>query len=456
MTLPPITIKGRVELDPNPYETALDRPVAKQNDSTPTEVRLDGQKPGKTLKLSHADIGRKLTITGTPGRELVVSVDNDQFYATHLLTIPQNGKLEIAFGEIMQYIPIGQKVEVSFYDGNKTVLAFRAQRLVADFLPDPNKLEREITPFYQEVAADLRAGKPLVMEAHVVLWDWTFTGAGKGSSWANGRKPETNLYWGAGYGLYTMLKKDKQWELVKDEPRQAVFRRAIKPSGQWKNLGVTEPFTAYVVLDMHYANEIVGGYRAFAEDLVGSEPEPIALPDGSMIEAGGQSRVIGLIGHLDLDGGRVVKQTVSAPPAQKKAVFMTTCLSAQQFADSVVTDNVYPLLFNTQYIAPEGYTFLPLFQGVAEGRSAKEILNAARSGYQHYHQDVAIPANFFVNAARGLTKYLYVYEGDSDGDQVQDRIDPEPFHKNKSEWAGKRLIIYPSTGERIEINTSPY
>jgi hypothetical protein len=456
INLPPIRITGRVELDPNPYEQAAALPAFNRGDKTPTEVRLDGQALPKLLKIDNRDISRNITITGTPGRELVVTVDNEQVYATHLLTIPQDGKLRISFGEIMQYIPIGRKVEISFYDGNKTAAKFRVHRLIGDFLPDPNKMEREILPFYKEIAADLQAGKPLVIEAHVVLWDWTFTGAGRGSNWANGRQPETNLYWGAGYGVYNMMKKDKQWKMVKDEGGQAVFRREIKPGEQWKNLGVTEPFTAYVVLNMHYADEIVSGYREFARAVSGQRQELIRLPDGSELEAGGKSRVVGLIGHMDIDGGRALAKTMTTAPEQQKAVFMTTCLSAQQFADTVAVDNVYPLLFNTQYIAPEGYTFLPLFQGLAEGRSGKELLNAARSGYQQYHQDVSIPANFFVNSARGLTKYLYVYEGDSDGDKVQDRIDPEPFQPNKSEWEGKRLIIYPSTGDRIEINTAPF
>ena len=122
------------------------------------------------------------------------------------------------------------------------------------------------------------------------------------------------------------------------------------------------------------------------------------------------------------------------------------------FKHLTVDENIFGLLFNTNFIAPEAYTFLPLFSAVAQGASGKSIKQQVRANYQKYHQDTRIPSRFFVNSSSGLAKYLLPFEGDQDQDQLPNRIDPEPRVKNQHEKGKNSIIIHMSNGQRLEIS----
>ncbi|MFC1568369.1 hypothetical protein ACFL37_01565 [Candidatus Margulisiibacteriota bacterium] len=445
-----IVVRGRV---PSPLDkTCKAENLTYAQKRQKTTFELDGKPLPWSLKdVDNTSLGKELTITGRPCRELTVTVENKLVFETVYLTILESGKLTLPFAEVLRHVPLDSKVKITIFDGQnyKTLKKTYLSRSSMGLTPDPAKITREIAPLYQEIAADLKAGKPLVINTHVVLWDDEF--GSRKAKWSNGNDPKTNLYWGWGAGIYTKFKKNKQWQLVKDDEKIAVFKREFKPSQAWQDLGVTKPFEVYVVLNLHYAKEIDQGYKTFARDLFGQQARTINLDNGQELLAGGKSRVTGLISHLNPEGPDLIQQARTSLPSFKKGVFMTTCLSARFFAEETVSQDIFPLLFNTDFIAAEGYTFPPFFEAIAKAKPGKSLAMAARAGYQAFHPKVRIPSKYFVNASHGLSDYLFTYDGDQDKDGLLNRIDPEPRIQNIYDNTGKKLVIQTSDGTRLEI-----
>ncbi|MFA5114275.1 MAG: hypothetical protein WC529_08280 [Candidatus Margulisiibacteriota bacterium] len=420
------------------------------------DADLDGIKLSGLIKVDNSDLRRQLNLSGPPGQEIVVLIENNQLDKAVHFRLPTSGRLTVNFAQIMQHIPLGTRTKLFFYANFHQFKSLTVERSAMDLPADPGKVRRDITPLYEEIAADLNSGKPLVIATHVILWDWSFTGAGRGTQWAIGDKADTNIYWGARYGVYTMFRKDHDWQLVGESDGQAVFKRSLKPSLEWRTLGVNKPFDVYAVFHVHHAAELREGYAAYARDLFGTEAEAITLNDGTVITAGGQSRIVGLIGHMDRRRGEEAILTERRVPlTMKKGTFMTTCLSAESFADLVVDNDIFGLLFNTQYIAAEGYTFPPFFDATGQAAPGKKLVAEARAGYQQYHRQTAIPARFFVNSSTSLNEHLFPYEGDQDNDGLSNRIDPEPYDVNKYDKNGENMMIFYTDGSRLEIAPQP-
>ncbi|MDI6731851.1 MAG: hypothetical protein QME05_04655 [Candidatus Margulisbacteria bacterium] len=390
------------------------------------------------LVVDSSALKKSLEVLVSPNSEIRISVGG--IYAVSYQT-DTSGEVSVPFVEILRHIPIGKTEEVYIQNMTWHKSMFVA-RSTADITADPARAaQRSLQPLYEDIAGDLKAGKPVVITSHVVLWDADFTGEGcqrrdnsgncvRRSAWADGNNFQTNLYWNWGGGVYRMFKESQVWSLVNEEqladgPVRAVFKRTVKPNSFWQRLGIQNNFDVYAVFYGHTANNIVTGYASFANDLFGSAGEEIVLPGGTTITAGGQSRIVGFIGHLYYKGEEAIRQAL-APISQKKGVFMATCLSAKNYADLVIQENAYGLLFGTDYMAPEGYIYLPLFQGIVEGQEGRGLRDRVRANYQASHPHESIPTSFFVNSTVGLERYLEPLEWDQDGDGLPNRIDPEP------------------------------
>ncbi len=408
-------------------------------------VYVDDYKLENYFSVENSWIERKLIISGPSGTRLEVNVNGGVI--AEGLVLPNNGKIEIAFAEVMKRIPIGITSALNIFvfapSGRRTkVISFNVIRGTDGLQTDPAKNQnRSLQPLYAAIAEDLKAGKPLVISSHVVLWDADFTGEGcltadengtclSKSVWAQGDNFQSNLYWNWGGGVYRMFKQSPTWhleqeQLQEDGSMRAVFSRTVTPNAVWRSMGVTAPFQTYAVFYGHKSADIVNGYSAFAEDLFGNTEDRITLPDNRQISAGGSSRIVGLIGHLFYKGEQAIIEA-SRRIEREKGVFIASCLSAPSFSDYVIQENSYGLLFSTDYIAPEGYIFLPLFQGIIEGQAGQGLRDRVRANYQAFHPRESIPNGFFVNSSVGLLPHLRPYEWDQDGDGMPNRVDPRP------------------------------
>lgn len=266
---------------------------------------------------------------------------------------------------------------------------------------------------YDDIASDLIAGKPLVISTTLLLWDAAATGEGyfedgvTKKSWAIGNNYKHNLYWGAKYGLYTMLSQDQNWKqvLFQNNPSDSqilkvVFARTTAPNKFWQSKGVRIPYTTYLVIDVFSYGNIVQAYNNYAKNLFSDGDETIVLPGSSVpIEAGSKSRIVVFSGHMHAIGSFTLSDYQErATSIYRKATATLSCLSQAVFGNLTISDSVAGLLYTNQMFAPEGYTHLPFYNSIIDGKNAAEILRASSKEYQKYQKIHSSVPNFpFVN-----------------------------------------------------------
>lgn len=427
----------------------------------PITVFLNESELGKTVTLNNSMIageGLKFKVAkDLKGFALRLIREQGSLIQFDISIDKQNeGKLEMA--ELMKWIPPGTKaaITVTGIRGKKPFARkIEIKRSSVDIIKDPGKSRKSIAPLYDRIAADLSSGKPLVITSNVVLWDASFGNKNKRASWADGKNPETNLYWGGGLGIYSAFKNVFGWEIAYEEKgKLAVFKKTFQLNSFWKNKGVKKPFEMYAVFNVYKSSDILAGYHEFARNLFGQASQSITLGNGKTITAGGRSHIVGYIGHMIKDGAseiQKVRRGMKLNEGGTKGVYLTTCLSAPEFARHVLGENIYGLLFSTRLMPPEGYNQDALFRAIARGESGTEIPVSVSRAFEKYQGNY--PKGLFISSASpGIEKYSMPYDGDSDKDGVPNRFDPEPDIRNKYEFKDKILTVITSTGKSVKID----
>ena len=427
----------------------------------PVTIFLNENELGKTVTLNNSMIAqgeiRYKAAEDVKGLTIRLTREQGSLIQFDILKDRQNeGKLNLS--EIMKWIPpgTGATITITGIKGKKPfVRKIEIKRSTADIVKDPGKAKKSIAPLYDRIAVDLAAGKPLIITSNVVLWDASFGNNNFRASWADGKNPETNLYWGGGLGIYSAFKKVFGWEIAYEEKGKiAVFKKTVQPNGFWKKRGIKKPFEMYAVFNVYRSDDILAGYREFAQNLFGARNQPITLKNGKTIEAGGQSRIVGYVGHMIKDGAgeiQKVRRQMGLSKSGTKGVYLTTCLSAPEFAPHVLGENIYGLLFSTRLMPPEGYNQDALFKAVARGENGTEIPVSVSRAFERFQGNY--PKGLFLSSeSPKIERYSLPYDGDADKDGVPNRFDPEPDIRNKYEFKDKILTVITSTGKRVKIN----
>jgi len=433
-------------------------PPAPKISADSVKIYMGGKSVKNKIQLDNSMLEDELAIQVPPGTMHVSLVIETKYRYASDFTVDVDGKnvAKVSVARILRHLPFEKGMTLTVVCSGKKIYKkiYQVQRSTAGIVPNSGRAKKSLMPLYQQIAGDLRAGKPLVITANVVLWDASFGGK-KRVPMTDGNNPRQNLYWGAGYGMYHGFKNIFHWQLAAEEKdKMAVFKKVFTPNAFWQKMGVKKPFEVYVVFNLYRSKDIIEGYSDFAKNLFWDRPQRITLKDGKMIEAGSKSRIIGYVGHMATDGERAIREVRNSPGAKSngaKGVFITSCLSAPIFSRSVLDENTYGLLFTTGLFAPEAYIQNALFEAVARGSGGAKIINSVASAYANYHDKY--PSSLFVTSESTLIdSYSSPYDGDSDGDGIDNRIDPEPDKVNRFEKKGNSLIITTSNGRKVIVN----
>lgn len=263
---------------------------------------------------------------------------------------------------------------------------------------------RPLAPFYERVAEDLRAGRPLVVVAHCGLW---FT---------HEEEPERNLNWGTRYGHWRMLDRVHRgraphvrkvyrhaaWKRVHETARDpgdpsqplrvVVYHQRVRPNARWQALGVTEPFDQYVAILAWSEREraAVAAVSALRRD----EGLVVPLDDGgggggATLDLGA-AQAVGYMGHnpfydypaFDWDGLSRIEGT----PKRAKGFFAVGCNTARVPGFSaIVGPNVHVLLMSRSLMAVGGYITLALTDSLARVHTSREMVQHADRTYRYFH-----------------------------------------------------------------------
>lgn len=235
-----------------------------------------------------------------------------------------------------------------------------------------------LTALRSDVEADWKAGKPLVIQAHVPLCSNEIIRCG-GHGLGDGDNPGKNLYWSTSGGFKGWFgRKESGWELV----RVARADGDVLETRVWKRT-VAKGRDVYVVASAWRGTAIDATVTAYIDDLYGTTARTVTLDDGTTIEAGGAARVVAWVGHnrwMDIDTpdwDAIAKKQ----GATRKGTIALACKTADYLGAEVSDEKRVPLLMTTDFLFAGAHAFEGAVWAFATGGSLADIRDATAASY---------------------------------------------------------------------------
>jgi hypothetical protein len=240
------------------------------------------------------------------------------------------------------------------------------------------------------VAAVLLMGKPAhaerpprdfrVVHVFVALCDNDHQGIVKVSkTLGDGKDPEHNLYWGAGYGVKTFFQRSPDWtEVPVSAPAAPILRRAVFVSKK-----LAPP--VYVVADAYDGERMDTALNDFLNAAAGKRTTKITVGKVTFDAASGAD-LVAWVGHdalMDL----TVKAPVHVPgTVHPDGAIVLACLSQKYFTPPLRAAGVEPLVATTNFMAPEAYSLEAAIRSWGAGEDGKKMRVAAGKAYAQYQK----------------------------------------------------------------------
>lgn len=192
----------------------------------------------------------------------------------------------------------------------------------------------------------------------------------------NGDDADRNLYWGAGYGLRTFLRKSADWEAV----------GPCRPgAGPWLERCVFRHRRekVYVVADAYRGREIQRAVADFFAFAAGRAPQRSPVGGAQFLRAGGASGLVVYVGHDGLMDFALDRYESPADDKRRDAVILA-CASKIYFAEGLRRAGANPLLWTTGLMAPEAYVVEAALAGWAQNETGEQIRARAARAYDKY------------------------------------------------------------------------
>ncbi len=188
----------------------------------------------------------------------------------------------------------------------------------------------------------------------------------------NGQNPNTNLYWGCGYGMRTFFKKSKEWKLIATRKVSDVILERLIFKHTVKNY--------YLIADAYDGQYINRCTKDFLNGSCGNQKDTLQL-DGKTLGIGGNAALLAYIGHDGLMDFQL-SDTYSNPDDKTRDVMILACYSKRFFGPHLKAANVNPLLWTTNLMCPEAYTLHDALVNAETNENIREKAAAAYAKYQ--------------------------------------------------------------------------
>jgi hypothetical protein len=231
-------------------------------------------------------------------------------------------------------------------------------------------------------AGNAPISKPRVVHVFVALCDNEHQGIVKvGKLLGDGKDPEHNLYWGAGYGVKTFFARSPDWVEVKvnTPPKAPILRRAVFASKKGNT---------YVIADAYDGERIDTALNDFLAAAAGKKSQKISITNDKTfdLDASASSDLVAWVGH-DALMDFAVKAPVHAPgTTQPSGAIVLACLSQKYFTPPLRAAGVEPLVATTNFMAPEAYSLEAAIQSWMAGEPPSKMRVAAGRAYAKYQK----------------------------------------------------------------------
>jgi hypothetical protein len=218
---------------------------------------------------------------------------------------------------------------------------------------------------------------PRVVHVIVALADNTFQGiVPVPRTIGNGDDFDRNLYWGAGYGVRTFLKKSSVWSVVGNcaKGTAPVLERCIFQNKAQNTI---------LVADAYRGREIKKAVEDFFAFSAGRKVQNVSVTGQAAFIAGGGADLIVYVGHDGLMDFRLSSFEIPADK-KKREVIILACASKQFFSNALTYTSAKPLLWTTGLMAPEAYILEAALAGWTRSESGEQIRDRAAQAYNRY------------------------------------------------------------------------
>lgn len=227
------------------------------------------------------------------------------------------------------------------------------------------------------VSAPLVAQQIPTIHVMVALCDNKYQGIVKvPKGIGNGQDPNTNLYWGCGYGIRTFFKKSASWKEIKRYKVDNVKLERIIFKHNKENL--------YLVADAYDGRYISDCTIDFLESCSGSMKDTLKV-NNVILGINGNAKLISYIGHNGLMDFSL-PNTYKNKDGNKRDAIILACASKQYFSPYLKLAGANPILWTTHLMCPEAYTLHDALDAYIKGHKSLEIREAAATAYNKYQK----------------------------------------------------------------------
>ena len=211
------------------------------------------------------------------------------------------------------------------------------------------------------------------------------------ASLGNGDNPQTNLYWGAAFGVKAFFAKSKDWQLLSSitNPSPVILARSVF---KHRRLNI------FLIADAYRGREISQATLDFLGAAAGQPGYSVEVREENRtvtIHSGGSAELLAYIGHDGLMDFKMPASPERRDKRERQAIILA-CASKQYFSKLLERTGARPLLWTTNLMAPEAYILSAALDGWIKHESDEQIRMRAAAAYNQYqHCGLKAASNLF-------------------------------------------------------------
>lgn len=192
-----------------------------------------------------------------------------------------------------------------------------------------------------------------------------------------GHRPDSNLYWGAMYGIKTFFKNSPNWIFISEEKNisKNILRRAI-----FKH----KDSDTFMIADAYLGKSIklsIEDFASYSSGENGGEIKTTYQDKEYTLSIGGNADLITYVGHNALMDFSFDKK-INTPEENKKDIMILACLSKAYFSKVIEKTKAHPVLLTKSKMAPEGYVLEAAINAWIKNEDAIVASTKAYAKYQ--------------------------------------------------------------------------
>jgi hypothetical protein len=192
----------------------------------------------------------------------------------------------------------------------------------------------------------------------------------------NGQDQNSNLYWGALYGIRTYFKKSNDWKLLDTRGKNGIILERLIFKHAAANY--------YLIADAYDGQYIEQCTKDFLSGSSGNQKDTLMF-NGKILGIGGNASLLAYIGHNGLMNFELSETYINSDN-KRRGVIILACYSKHYFRSYLKDANVNPLLWTTNFMAPEAYTLHDALSGYVSGETNESIREKGAAAYAKYQK----------------------------------------------------------------------